>query len=290
MKRLTRSAQRALDRYLHTLRTCLTGSNAIDAHEVEHDVLGHIEQELSECREPIAWARLQIVLDRLGSPLMWVPEHDLPSWKQLLLRLRIGPEDWRLAYASFALWMLAVVALLAAYEPIALGALLGSFVTARAARAFGGELDQSDRSKRWLTEPALATAALVLGGAVLLSVLPAMALVSRELVEIDTLRLQFPSVYHISQRLVAVFERPVSWGWIRSALLHGGPWLLLPLGAWWLVLGGIARWRPRWFAITFSPGRPNCAARVGRLLMIAGALVIGTGVAIGLVKTLSIAI
>src|SRR5262249_57358301 len=73
--------------------------SAMDAEEVERDVLGHIDAELAGQPQPIGADRLLNVLERLGAPDDWVEED--PQWRRVVARLRSGPEDWRLAYLTF---------------------------------------------------------------------------------------------------------------------------------------------------------------------------------------------
>src|SRR5689334_3498278 len=104
---LTPDAQLHLDRYLKRAKEALRGRSAIDADEVERDVLGHIDAELAGQPQPIGADRLVPVLERLGTPDDWVDD-DEPQWRRAVGRLRSGPEDWRLAYLTIGSFVLAV--------------------------------------------------------------------------------------------------------------------------------------------------------------------------------------
>ena len=98
---LSDGVKRSLEDYLRQVRAYLRGSRSIDADEIEQNVTEHIETELEGLPEPVSLDNLNAVLRKLGSPQQWVPAEELPWWRLVILRLRIGPEDWRLAYMSF---------------------------------------------------------------------------------------------------------------------------------------------------------------------------------------------
>ncbi len=106
MINLTDNAKEHLNDYLQQVRTCLKVCSSIDADEVEQNIKEHIESELQDSSEPISYDALDAVLKKLGSPQQWVPEEDLSWWRKIILRLRKGPEDWRLAYFTFGLLLL----------------------------------------------------------------------------------------------------------------------------------------------------------------------------------------
>jgi hypothetical protein len=106
MLELSDNAKKALEKYLQQVRACLRGCKTVDANEIEQNIMEHIEGECAAVAEPVTINDLNLVLDRLGSPRQWIPEEELPWWRKAILRLRTGPEDWRLAYISFALLLL----------------------------------------------------------------------------------------------------------------------------------------------------------------------------------------
>ena len=106
MNNLTDNAKEHLDNYLQQVRACLKVCSSIDADEVEQNIKEHIESELQDSSEPISYDSLDDVLKKLGSPEQWVPEEEISWWRKIILRLRKGPEDWRLAYITFGLFLL----------------------------------------------------------------------------------------------------------------------------------------------------------------------------------------
>ena len=100
---LSEGAKRSLEDYLREARAYLRSSKSVDADEVEQNVTEHIETELEGVPEPVSCDDLDVVLKKLGSPQQWVPTEELAWWRLIILRLRNGPEDWRLAYLSFGL-------------------------------------------------------------------------------------------------------------------------------------------------------------------------------------------
>jgi hypothetical protein len=143
---LTQNAQSELDRYLRRVRSALRAHPSVDVDEIERDIRGHIDAELAAAPAPVTEVHLRAVLDRLGSPRQWVPSEDLPIWRTALIRLRSGPEDSRLAYASVVLFVAG---------PLAGGAIgvllsLASVLLSRAALELPAEEDEPVGARRWL--------------------------------------------------------------------------------------------------------------------------------------------
>src|SRR5688572_30565805 len=113
MVTLSRDAQGHLERYLRQVKAALRGHPSVDAGEIERDVLGHIDAELSGQPETLGEGSLREVLARLGAPDAWVPADELPAWRRVWLRMRSGPEDWRLAYLTLTLFLGGVTLFLA---------------------------------------------------------------------------------------------------------------------------------------------------------------------------------
>ena len=140
MKKLTEDAQVRLDKYLDQVRNSLCSCTSIDADEVESDIKTHIETELDSADEPVSLKTLDAVLKKLGSPQQWVPEEEIVWWRKVILRLRTGPEDWRLAYISFGLLFMSALFLICsnrANMAVSLLLLLTSFCLSRAALSAG---------------------------------------------------------------------------------------------------------------------------------------------------------
>ncbi len=146
MMQFTSEAEKVRDEYFRQVRAYVGAAKTADPDEVLGDVREHIEQELQDTTQPVSAEDLEAVLKRLGSPRQWVSEEDLTWWRQMTMRLRNGPEDWRLAYLSLGVLIFGI--LLAG--PLAI---LGSFCLSRAA------LGISDRdeiqAKKWLLYPSL---------------------------------------------------------------------------------------------------------------------------------------
>lgn len=141
-----------MDDYLRQARAYLRGSKSVDAGEVEQNIAEHIENALEGASEPVSRGELEAVLDKLGDPQQWVPEYELPWWRQMILRLRSGPEDWRLAYISFGLFVAALA--IAPTTPVFVVLILAGFIAARAALSEVGDLREL-RAQKWLLYPSL---------------------------------------------------------------------------------------------------------------------------------------
>jgi hypothetical protein len=144
---LSQEAQSHLERYLRQIKTALRGHPSIDADEVERDVLGHIDAELSGQREPIAANRLLQVLDRLGTPNQWVPVDDHPAWRRTVDAFSSGPGDWRLACLTFGLFVAGPTLFTGAMIlwPLPPVVMVLSFLMARVTPALFDERGEQDR-------------------------------------------------------------------------------------------------------------------------------------------------
>ena len=147
---LTPEAQAYLERYLRKVRGALRGHRAVDADDVERDVISHVSAELGEPSDPATAAQLRTVLERLGNPDQWISADELPLWRRVMLRLRTGPENWRLPYITFALWAIGPV-----LAPIGPLFLIASFFTARATVALVDSEEDDLGARRWLVYPPL---------------------------------------------------------------------------------------------------------------------------------------
>ena len=218
----SQEAQSHLERYLRQIKMALRGHPSIDADEVERDVLGHIDAELSGDPEPIAASRLLQVLDRLGTPNQWVPVDDHPSWRRGVDAFSSGPGDWRLASLTFGLFMAGPTLFMGAMIlwPLPPVLMVLSFLMARVTLALFHERGEQVGVRRWLIYPPLmvwygAFVVALLGGPVLLIVI-------------------FGS------------DDPTFRGWLFGWLgepmwVRIPPLILLLLGAWWAFLGLVLR-------------------------------------------------
>lgn len=149
MMTLSEGARRSLEDYLRQARAYLRGSKSVDADEVEQNVTEHIESELEGVPEPVSRDDLDAVLCKLGSPQQWVPDEELAWWRLVILRLRSGPEDWRLAYLSFGLLVLGCI--LPWTFPVLV---MASFVVSRAALS-EAENPKELKAQKWFLYPPL---------------------------------------------------------------------------------------------------------------------------------------
>lgn len=146
MIQLTADAMKTRETYLEQVRTYVGMSQTADPTEVIRDVNEHIDRELQNSPQPVSKECLESILERLGSPCQWVNEDDFTWWRKMMMRLRKGPEDWRLAYLAFATLILGTVLM----GPIGL---LASFCLSRAALSVSEKKEL--QAKRWLVFPSL---------------------------------------------------------------------------------------------------------------------------------------
>lgn len=258
MVALTRDAQGQLDRYMRRVKVSLRGQSGVDAGDVERDVLGHIEAELEALDQPVTAASLGTVLDRLGSPTQWVSPDDLPLWRRVVSRLRWGPEDWRLAYLTFACFFGGPVLASLGEGWSALGGVMlpASILMARATLALLAEHDEDVGARRWLIYPPL----------VLFYAAIALPLLAWPI---------FPLVASLEAHEARALWRE----WVPQSL-----WILFPsvvalcLGVWWIILGGLLTRFTQAVSVVFWPFGDAWDRRYSMRLVFAGLAlaVIGT--------------
>ncbi len=222
MKNLSETAQNRLDKYLSQARSSLHTCTGVDADEVESDIRAHIETELEGIDEPVSLNNLESVLERLGSPTQWVPEEEISWWRKMILRLRTGPEDWRLTYISFGLLILGFVIL-----PSFIILLPVSFIVARA--VLSESTDPSElKAQRWLIYPSL----IIVYVSVFLGLL------------LWPLGLLFPLAEALEH---TIRESNVPFSDLRDDLHYwrmATSFIIAGLGLWWFILGGLLlKWR-----------------------------------------------
>ena len=235
MVTLSDNARKALDEYLRQTRMYLQGAVSVDAKEVEQNITEHIENELRGAAEPVGLDALDAVLKKLGSPRQWVPEEELPEWRRLILRLRTGPDDWRLAYLSFGLLILAFLLFLVfPLFRIFFVLLSASFCAARAALS-ATEDRRLPRPQKWLIYPSLIVTYLILGYWLLL--VPILASISlADYVGIEWAR------ENMQVKSESMQVKLIEVG-IASAAI----------ALWCLLLGIASRRWPGWTRVVFSP-------------------------------------
>lgn len=260
MIELNDEARCRLAEYIARVRSALRGCRSVDPAEVERDIREHIENDLSDAPRPVGVASLDPVLDKLGSPTQWIPEEDRAWWWRTLSGLRQGPEDLRLAYLSFGLFVLAL--LLFTTFPAFHILMLASFLLARATLAFSAEQGEM-RAQRWLIYPPLILVYLFLGLLVLLG-----------------------PVYWVGRVFDFVLRPQPFFGpgrLYRPTIAARWAVLALPTVPLWLVvLGILLRAVPGFFVAVFTPflARER-ARRIGKWLIWIGVILVGAGILVG---------
>lgn len=253
MKKLTDSAQNRLDNYLAQVRISLHGCRSVDTGEVERDIREHIETELEGLNEPVSFEELEAVLDRLGSPSQWVPDEEIPWWQKMILRLRTGPEDWRLAYLSFGLFVLGFL-----FPPL----FIASFIVSRAALSFIGERKEIGVQK-WLIYPSLVIVYLFI----------AFWLLSWPIFALAILAVEWE--HHIRSTYPQFRDDLRYWIMATSFIISG-------LGLWWTILGAVLLKWHKIPQVLFKPFGNWFSRKWALTLFLAGLLVMSLCGAFGL--------
>jgi hypothetical protein len=275
---LSPKAQQRLDGYLDDMRRSLRGCESLDPADIEQDVLDHIDHELREnaVPTPVESPEIEAVLERLGSPRQWVPQGDVPVWRRLVLALRHGPDDWRLAYLALAAFMLTVLSIRMGRLPFLLTCGIG-FLLARAAVEAATEKDGFG-PQRWLVYPSLLLVYVPLA----IFILFGPAILATNIAPFHGIHAHTSPgevmMYHVGGHPGWWIRRP---DWLmRSALWgqqpYGGNALYrlafgaLVGGAWWVVLAIVVRLAPRLPSRIFYPilGQPGIEKH-GRKILIA---------------------
>jgi hypothetical protein len=233
MVALSPEAQNHLERYLRQIKAALRGHPSIDADEVERDVVGHIDTELTGQPEPIAASRLLDVLDRLGAPDEWLPAETHAAWRRPSEAFSSGHEDWRLAFLTLAIFLAGP----ALFLPMILWPLppllfVVSFLCARVTLAHVAEQDEQLGARRWLVYPAL----IVWYGVFLIALVGGPVLLTTVFVADDPM---------LPGRLSRWFGEPA---WIGALCSIG-----VLLGIWWMLVGLLLGKFPRGVHAAFRP-------------------------------------
>ncbi len=179
----TPDARAYLEDYLADVRAAVVGHASLSPGEIEQDVRDHVAAALDGSSGPITAPQLAAVLERLGPPNQWVGDEPRSVWKYLTDKLKpvghraveqikalpgeayqagrglvgrvrgLSP-DWRLAYASIALFTLGIVAF-----PL----MIASYFVARADLSLARERGESLGARRWLIYPPLVLVSVALG-------------------------------------------------------------------------------------------------------------------------------
>jgi len=246
MINLTDSAKQSLDKYLMQVRTALQNCRTVDAYEIEQDITSHIDAELAGAEEPVTFEALEAVLKKLGSPTQWVPDEEISWWRKVVLRLRTGPEDWRLAYICFAMFVVAALFWVYARsfyvadwaDSMALVFVAVGFIAARAALSATPN-HHLPVAQKWLIYPSLIIAYLLI--AFWLLIIP-------------------PGTVHaVAQRYAHIEKDMFPWNtgsetayWTIAIVIIAAVAFL-----WWFILSVIFKKVPRFFNAVFRPFAQN---------------------------------
>ncbi len=159
------NARKSFDDYLNQVKVYLKGVKSVDAEEIVQNINEHIENELTGAAEPVGSETLDEVLKKLGSPQQWVPEEELSWWKKFVLRIRTGPEDWRLAYLSFGLFLFGFLFHSSFFVFVIL--VTASYIVSRAAMSLS-DYNIQVKAQKWLLYPPMIIVTLFLAGVLLL--------------------------------------------------------------------------------------------------------------------------
>jgi hypothetical protein len=246
MIELTDSARERFDSYLIRLRSALRGARSVEPEDVEQNVREHIEFALAGTPAPIGAEHLGAVLDRLGPPERWLQDEERPAWKRVLDRLRSGPDDWRLAYAAFGLF-LASFLLLPVGGPLLL---IPAFFVSRAYVALMVEKGEPIGARGWLVYPAMAFILLFVVGAILVGP-PSIAM-----------------AWAFEEGGIHQIARATSWD--LTGLKVG--FVLAAFGAWWIIAAAILAALHRPLRYAFHPLLENYRRRHTLILAALGAV------------------
>jgi hypothetical protein len=151
MIEMTAAARERVDNYLQRMRSELRGTRSGVADEVEQSVREHIEIALASAQSPVGATEVIGVLDRLGAPERWLADEERPAWRRVLDKLRNAPEDWRLAYLAFGLFLASIVFLPVGGFLLLIPAMFVSRAYVELARDRGEPLG----ARRWLVYPSI---------------------------------------------------------------------------------------------------------------------------------------
>lgn len=238
-------ARGRIEDYLGSVLSYLNNSNKVDAREVVEDLRGHIERELLSAEQPVTEDAAKKVLDRLGPPEQYLDEGELTPWRKMILTLRRGPEDWRLAYLSFV--VLFVGTLLTG--PIGI---IASFLLSRASITIAKE--PNPPAKKWLIYPGLVAMYFLISVVVLF----------------------WPG--NLGMLIMAFTEQPRDLLWKAKyfdsdglGTVMGGIAIgFVALAIWWTVLWGIVKVKMQAFRTLFTPFAENWNGRFIGILALIG--------------------
>ncbi|HET7711849.1 MAG TPA: hypothetical protein VFL80_07955 [Thermoanaerobaculia bacterium] len=256
MIEMTPAARERMDNYLQRLQTELRGTRSVVADEVEQSVREHIEIALATAQTPVGAADVIGVLDRLGPPESWLADEERPAWRRLWDRVRSGPDDWRLAYLAFGLFLMSFLLFPIGGFLLLIPAMLVSRAYIELARDRGEPLG----ARRWLVYPSIALLLAIATGLLLVGPpVPLMILLFEE---------------GGAEELFDVPRHAA--GQVRFLLGMGG----VLFGAWWILFGAFCAAFLRPIRFVFAPLLEGLRRKHFAVLAAIGALVAAAGAAL----------
>jgi hypothetical protein len=257
MIEMTAAARERLDNYFERMRAELRGTRSVVAEEVEQSVREHIEIALAGSPSPVGATEVIGVLDRLGAPERWLADEDRPVWRRVIAKLRSGPDDWRLAYLSFGLFLASIVFLPIGGFLLLLPAMLVSRASYEIARSRGESLGP----RAWLIYPAIAMLLALITGLLLIG--PPIGIMAAGLEEIDDVE-GFAYLFDVPQTVA---------GQLRFVGGMGG----VVFGGWWIIFAAFCAAFLRPIRFAFAPILENLGRKHFAVLALIGALVATVG-------------
>jgi hypothetical protein len=259
MIEMSESARQRFDEYLHRLRATLRGSRSVQADDVEQSVREHVEIALAGLPAPVGAEHLAPVLERLGSPERWLADDERPAWRRAMERIASGPEDWRLAYLSFSLFVLAML-----FFPLGGGFLLiPAYLVSRAYIEFTTGRGEVIGARRWLAYPAIAIPLLLV--ILLFLVGPVAPLLAWGIGDEG-----FHTAWNLRANEQPLQER------LRIEIGLGAA----AFGVWWMAASGIAALLLRPLRFAFAPLLDQMRGRHLLFLTLGGVVAVAVGVAV----------
>jgi hypothetical protein len=250
---MTPAARERLDNYLQRLRNELRGTRSVVADEVEQSVREHIEIALAGAQTPVGATEVIGVLDRLGPPERWLADEERPVWRRAIAKLSTAPDDWRLAYLAFGLFLASIVFLPIGGILLLIPALLVSRAYIELARDRGEPLG----ARRWLVYPSIAVVLAFATG--LLVVGPPLPLLALGFDDDG-----FEQLFDIPRHMA---------GQIRFVLGMGG----VLFGAWWIIAAAFCAAFLRPIRFVFVPLLDGLRRKHFAVLALIGAVVAAAG-------------